>query len=121
MMNSKRRRRLQAIGGGGVMAAATPYLSAPAFAQSGPLKVGIIAPSIDAFSPKNEDLSPAAVTGILCAAGLLTECGGDPLLESRARDQIASDLFDRELVKTLIAVEGIDHPVPIRPDIARVV
>lgn len=43
-MNSKRRRLLQAIGGTGVVAAASPYLSAPAFAQSGPIKVGIIAP-----------------------------------------------------------------------------
>ena len=43
-MDGKRRRLLQAIGGTGVVAAASPYLSAPAFAQSGPLRVGIIAP-----------------------------------------------------------------------------
>ncbi|HUP96555.1 MAG TPA: ABC transporter substrate-binding protein [Usitatibacter sp.] len=43
-MDGKRRRILQAIGGGGVVAAASPWLSAPAFAQSGPLRVGIIAP-----------------------------------------------------------------------------
>jgi trehalose synthase len=35
-----------------------------------PSRTWTIAPSIDAFSPKNEDLSPAAVTAILAAAGL---------------------------------------------------
>ena len=43
-MNSKRRKLIQAIGGTGVVAAASPYLSFPALAQSGPLKIGIIAP-----------------------------------------------------------------------------
>ena len=45
-MNSKRRKLLQALGGTGVMAAAQPYLSAPAFAQNTPLRVGIIAPKV---------------------------------------------------------------------------
>src|SRR6187399_1982228 len=39
-MNLKRRTILQALGA----TAVSPYLSAPAFAQSGPLRVGIIAP-----------------------------------------------------------------------------
>lgn len=43
-MNNKRRKLIQAIGGTGVVAAASPYLSFPAFAQSGPIKIGIIAP-----------------------------------------------------------------------------
>ncbi|MBK8322010.1 MAG: ABC transporter substrate-binding protein [Betaproteobacteria bacterium] len=43
-MNSKRRKLLQALGGTGVVAAASPYLSFPAFAQNTPIKVGIIAP-----------------------------------------------------------------------------
>ena len=43
-MDQKRRRLLQAIGGTGVIAAAQPWMSAPAFAQAGPLRVGIIAP-----------------------------------------------------------------------------
>jgi trehalose synthase len=34
-------------------------------------KASVIPPSIDAFSPKNEDLSPAAVQAILGAAGVL--------------------------------------------------
>jgi len=43
-MNSTRRKLLQAIGGTGVAAAATPFLSFPAIAQATPLKIGIIAP-----------------------------------------------------------------------------
>ena len=41
-------------------------------------KVSIIPPSIDAFSPKNEPLSLDQVLGILRAAGLIGEGGGDP-------------------------------------------
>src|SRR4030095_12811750 len=43
-MDKKRRKILQAIGGTGAMVAAQPYLSFPAFAQSRPLRIGIIAP-----------------------------------------------------------------------------
>src|SRR3954471_8429297 len=43
-MDSKRRKLLKAHGGTGVVAAAQPYLSFPAIAQTGPLRVGIIAP-----------------------------------------------------------------------------
>jgi len=43
-MNSKRRKLLQAIGGTGAVAAASPYLSFPALAQNTPLRIGIIAP-----------------------------------------------------------------------------
>jgi branched-chain amino acid transport system substrate-binding protein len=43
-MNSKRRKLLQALGGAGAAIAAQPYLSFPALAQSGPLRIGIIAP-----------------------------------------------------------------------------
>src|SRR4030095_2593207 len=43
-MDKKRRKILQAIGGAGAVAAAQPYLSFPAFAQSRPLRIGIIAP-----------------------------------------------------------------------------
>jgi len=43
-MDSKRRKLLHAIGGTGVVAAASPYLSFPAFAQNTPLRIGIIAP-----------------------------------------------------------------------------
>lgn len=44
MTSSKRRKLLQAIGGTGVVAAASPYLSFPAIAQNTPIRIGIIAP-----------------------------------------------------------------------------
>lgn len=44
MRSSKRRKLLQAIGGTGVVAAASPYLSFPAIAQNTPIRIGIIAP-----------------------------------------------------------------------------
>jgi branched-chain amino acid transport system substrate-binding protein len=43
-MDSKRRKIVQALGGAGVMAAATPYLSFPAIAQNTPVRIGVIAP-----------------------------------------------------------------------------
>jgi branched-chain amino acid transport system substrate-binding protein len=43
-MNQKRRKIVQALGAGGLMAAAQPYLSFPAIAQARPVRVGIIAP-----------------------------------------------------------------------------
>ncbi len=39
-------------------------------------RVEIIAPSIDAFSPKNEDLASGAVLAILASAGLMTDGAG---------------------------------------------
>ena len=41
----------------------------------GDVPVHVIAPSIDAFSPKNQDLDDGAVAAILGAAGLLEEAG----------------------------------------------
>src|SRR2546423_1652137 len=43
-MNRNRRKILKALGGAGAFAATQPYLSFPAIAQSGPLRIGIIAP-----------------------------------------------------------------------------
>jgi len=43
-MNQNRRKILKALGAGGAVAAAQPYLSFPALAQGAPLRVGIIAP-----------------------------------------------------------------------------
>lgn len=46
------------------------------------------------------------------------ESGGDTLSLnlSRILEQIAGELFDRKLIKRQIAVERLNHPVPIRPD-----
>src|SRR5947209_601122 len=41
-MNTKRRKLLQALGGAGVAAAASPFMSFPAIAQAGPLKVELV-------------------------------------------------------------------------------
>lgn len=43
-MQSSRRKVLKAVTGAGAMLAAQPYLSFPAIAQAGPLRIGIIAP-----------------------------------------------------------------------------
>jgi trehalose synthase len=43
-----------------------------------PAKRAIIAPSIDVFAPKNQELDPAEIAGILTAAGLRTSAGGEP-------------------------------------------
>ncbi len=45
-------------------------------------KAAVITPSIDAFSPKNEDLPPATVTAILDRIGL-TPNGGEPAIFRR--------------------------------------
>ena len=49
------------------------------------------------------------------------ETGGDPLLHRRVGEQIAGQLFDRELVEREIAIVGRDHPIAIRPDLAIIV
>ena len=41
-----------------------------------PARVTIIAPSVDAFSPKNQELDPDAVAAILTTAGLIAGTGG---------------------------------------------
>src|SRR5256885_10596096 len=37
------------------------------------------------------------------------EAGGDPLLSGRARQQVAGQLLDGELVERQVAVEGVDR------------
>src|SRR5262249_39703801 len=43
------------------------------------------------------------------------EAGGEELLLGWIRQEIARELFDRELIERQIAVEGIDHPLPVAP------
>jgi trehalose synthase len=49
-----------------------------AFAWDGldPDRIWLVAPSIDAFSPKNQELEPAAVAAILATAGITTDGRG---------------------------------------------
>jgi len=49
------------------------------------------------------------------------KAGGDFLLECRAGQQIAGQLFDGELIERHVAIEGVDDPVAIQPDVAMVV
>ena len=44
------------------------------------------------------------------------EPGRDPLIEGRLGQEVAGELFNSELVKGLVAVEGIDDPVPVGPE-----
>ena len=39
----------------------------------------------------------------------------------RLRQQVASDLLDEKLVIGQIAIEGVDHPISVRPDKPRLV
>lgn len=51
-------------------------------------KAAVITPSIDAFSPKNEDLDPSTVRAILDRIGLSPD-GGDPAVFSRLDGTVA--------------------------------
>jgi len=69
-----------------------------------PDRTHVIAPSIDAFSPKNQDIDPDACRAILSAAGLIGSDGGS---EPRYRRNDDSEA----LVKTRARMEE-DAPVP---------
>ena len=71
-MDSKRRKLLQAIGGTGVAAAASPYLSFPAIAQSTPLRIGIIAPKAGIAGTIGE----CGLRGTLFAVDRINAAGG---------------------------------------------
>jgi len=45
------------------------------------MPVAIVPPSIDVFSPKNQEMSPETVRGILCAAGIVEGRGGPAAFE----------------------------------------
>jgi hypothetical protein len=47
--------------------------------------------------------------------------GGHPLPHRGLGEQVAGKLLDREPVEGQVAVEGVDHPVAVGPDLAEVV
>ena len=49
------------------------------------------------------------------------EARGDLLIERAIRQQVAGQLLDRELIERHVAVEGVDDPIAIGPDLAVVV
>src|SRR5258708_2751834 len=52
------------------------------------------------------------------AGSVAVESGGDQLIDSRVRQQVAGELLDRELIEGHIAIEGVDDPVAILPHLA---
>jgi trehalose synthase len=61
-------------------------------------KVEIIAPSVDAFNAKNQELEPEQVRAILAAAGIVDGGDGDPTFKrgdgSEARVQSRAEIFE---------------------------
>ena len=55
------------------------------------------------------------------AAMIAIEPGGDPLIQRGIRQQVAGELFDRELVVRHVAIERIDHPIAPSPHEPRAV
>ncbi len=47
------------------------------------------------------------------------EAGGDLLVARGARQQIAGELLDRELIERFVGVEGVDHPLAPEPHLAQ--
>src|ERR1700694_1499836 len=71
-MNQNRRKILKALGGAGAIAAAEPYLSFPAIAQSRTLKIGIIAPKAGIVGTIGE----CGLRGTLFAVDRINAAGG---------------------------------------------
>ena len=57
-------------------------------------------------------------SALVVRLGEPVEGGGEFLVQRGARDQVAGELLDDELVVGKIAVEGLDDPVAVFPDIA---
>src|SRR6202171_5227680 len=71
-MNQNRRKILKALGGAGAIAAAEPYLSFPAIAQSRTLKIGIMAPKAGIVGTIGE----CGLRGTLFAVDRINAAGG---------------------------------------------
>ena len=80
-MNRNRRKILKAIGGAGAVAAAQPYLSFPALAQTGPLRVGIIAPKAGIAGTIGE----CGLRGTMFAVDRINAAGAMALMHSLSR------------------------------------
>ena len=49
--------------------------------------------------------------------GIAQKTRGHPLVLRRVREQVPGQLVDDELVVRQIAIEGLDHPIAIKPDL----
>jgi trehalose synthase len=80
-------------------------------------KVRIIAPSIDAFNAKNQELEPEQVDAILAAAGIVDDGDGEPTFTrgdgSEARVESQAELFEDTRLATadkiVLQVSRWDH------------
>jgi trehalose synthase len=80
-------------------------------------KVEIIAPSIDAFNAKNQELEPEQVDAILAAAGIVDDGDGEPTFKrgdgSEARVENQAELFEDSRLTTadkiVLQVSRWDH------------
>ncbi len=80
-----------------------------------PGKTWVVAPSIDAFSPKNQDLAPEAVGAILAIAGLRDE--GDSHLPTFLREDGSPGRVDR--MAELIQERPIPNGAPLITQVSR--
>jgi trehalose synthase len=79
-------------------------------------RIAVIAPTIDVFSPKNQDLDPATVLGVLRASGALS-CDGEPGPSTFLRQDGSPGRVDRRA--DLIEVEPLDAEVPVVVQVSR--
>ena len=60
-------------------------------------------------------------TAFVVCLRVTMKCSGDQLIVGRLIEQIARQLFARELIKRHVAVERADDPIAIPPDRARLI
>jgi trehalose synthase len=93
-------------------------------------KITVIPPSIDAFSPKNQDMDQSTVRAILGATGLSAGSSGEPVYErtdgSTARVERATDTFgtgapppDARLVVQVSRWDALKDPIGVIEGFAR--
>jgi trehalose synthase len=79
-------------------------------------RIFVIAPSIDVFSPKNEDLDRATVLAVLRASGLLSDGGNEERSTFRRQDATPSRV-DRQA--DVIEDEPLDVSTPVVLQVSR--
>lgn len=100
-----------------VRCAQTQVFSRQAFVWEGldPDRVVVVAPSIDAFSPKNEELGPDAVRALLVTAGILA--GEAPAAEAAFRRSDGSE--GRLDHRGVLVGDPIDPAAPLIVQVSR--
>ena len=83
--------------------------------QSEPRRAHCRDPILHGLDPVFLGVAAALVIDLRIAV----EAGGDLLLQRRLWQQVSSELLNCKLIERLVAVEGVDHPLAVRPDGAR--